>query len=92
MPAISPPEIVVYDKIHSKKATTTPFHLFRGMAPPTLEVKGGCSLVVLGLTLNIFGLIYAEVFLLWGVAYLESLPFSQAEDYFIVWKSWRRLV
>jgi dimethylaniline monooxygenase (N-oxide forming) len=75
----NPPKAVKdYDKKHEKKATTTPFRLFRGMVPPALAARGDRSLVVLGMTLNISVPIMAEVSSLWAVAYLEDLPFIPA--------------
>ncbi|KAG0651626.1 FAD-dependent monooxygenase DEP4 [Hyphodiscus hymeniophilus] len=71
-----PPEVVEYDKARWKPATLTPLRLFRYIAPPNLTVKGDRSLIVLGCLINTAIPIYAEVSSLWGVAYLENLPFA----------------
>jgi dimethylaniline monooxygenase (N-oxide forming) len=76
MLANPPPEIVTYDKEHAKTATLTPFRTFRYIAPPKLTAGGDHSLVALGCVINTAVPIYAEVSALWGVAYLEQLPFA----------------
>ncbi|KAH9216252.1 hypothetical protein DL95DRAFT_424642 [Leptodontidium sp. 2 PMI_412] len=73
-----PPEVVRYDKKHSRSATTTPFRLFRNIVPPNLAARGDQSLIILGLLINTNVPTYAEVSSLWGVAYLENLPFCPA--------------
>jgi hypothetical protein len=72
-----PPEVVKYFSKHNQPASTTPFRLYRDLIPPTLAAKGDRSLVVLGILLNSNIPIYAEVSSLWGVAYLENLPFAR---------------
>jgi dimethylaniline monooxygenase (N-oxide forming) len=76
MLAHPPPEVVDYDEKHSHPATTTPFRLFRSIAPPKLAARGDRSLIVLGIVVNTRVPILAEVSSLWGIAYLENLPFS----------------
>ena len=76
MLANPPPEVVEYDNAHAKIATTTPFRMFRNIAPPTLAAKDDRSIIALGLLINTNVPTYAEVSALWGVAYLESLPFA----------------
>ena len=71
-----PPEVVEYDKLHARTATTTPFRMFRNIASPYLTVKGDRSLIALGILINTSVPTYAEVSALWGVAYLEDLPFA----------------
>lgn len=78
MLANPPPEVVEYDKTHARPATTTPFRMFRNIAPPTLSAQGDRSLIALGLLINTNVPTYAEVSALWGVAYLEDLPFAPA--------------
>jgi hypothetical protein len=76
MLANPPPDVVEYDKAHTKTATLAPFRLFRYIAPPKLAARGDRSLVVLGCLVNTAIPTYAEISSLWGVAYLESLPFA----------------
>jgi hypothetical protein len=76
MLANPPPEIVEYDKAHTKPVTMTPFRTFRYIVPPNLTAQGDHSLAVLGCLINTAVPIYAEVSALWGVAYLENLPFA----------------
>jgi dimethylaniline monooxygenase (N-oxide forming) len=71
-----PPHVVEYDKAHTKPATLTPFRLFRYIAPSSLAAKDDRSLIVLGCLINTAVPTYAEVSALWGVAYLENLPFA----------------
>jgi dimethylaniline monooxygenase (N-oxide forming) len=73
-----PPEVIEYDEKHSHRATTTPFRLFRDIVPPKLVARGDRSLIVLGIVANTRVPILAEVSSLWGIAYLENLPFSPA--------------
>ncbi|KAH7319020.1 flavin-binding monooxygenase-like protein-like protein [Rhexocercosporidium sp. MPI-PUGE-AT-0058] len=73
-----PPEVVSYDKRHCGPATTTPFRLFRNIVPPSLAARNERSLIVLGLLISTNLPTYAEVSSLWGVAYLENLPFCPA--------------
>ena len=76
MLANPPLEIIEYDKAHTKPATMTPFRTFRYIAPPNPTAQGDRSLAVLGCLINTAVPIYAEVSALWGVAYLENLPFA----------------
>jgi dimethylaniline monooxygenase (N-oxide forming) len=76
MLAHPPSEVVEYDEKHSHPATTTPFRLFRSIVPPKLAARGDRSLIVLGTVINTRVPILAEVSSLWGIAYLENLPFS----------------
>ena len=76
MLADPPPEVVEYDRAHAKPATLTPFRLFRHIAPPNLAARGDRSLIVLGCLINTAVPIYAVISSLWGVAYLENLPFA----------------
>ncbi|KAG4427894.1 hypothetical protein IFR05_016625 [Cadophora sp. M221] len=76
--AYPPSEVVSYDKKHCRPATTTPFRLFRNIVPPNLAARDDRSLIVLGLLINTNVPTYAEVSSLWGVAYLENLPFCPA--------------
>jgi dimethylaniline monooxygenase (N-oxide forming) len=78
-----PPEVVEYDLEHNRPVTTTPFRLFRGMVPPKLAARGDRSLIMLGLLINTNVPIYAEVSSLWGIAYLENLPFSPLTSYML---------
>ncbi|KAL3488201.1 hypothetical protein BJX62DRAFT_240238 [Aspergillus germanicus] len=61
----------------NNNARTTPFRLFRYIIPPKLAAEGDRSLIVLGLVQNTTGPLYAEISSLWGIAYLENLPFSR---------------
>jgi dimethylaniline monooxygenase (N-oxide forming) len=78
MLADPPPEVVEYDRKHTRSTTTTPFRLFRDIAPPKMSVQNDRSLIVLGTLINTSVPTYAEISSLWGVAYLENLPFSPA--------------
>jgi dimethylaniline monooxygenase (N-oxide forming) len=71
-----PKEVIEYDTAHSRPQTHTPFRLFRNIASPTLCARNQRDIVVLGTLLNTAVPTYAEVSSLWGVAYLENLPFS----------------
>lgn len=71
-----PEEVEEYDAIRTRAQTVTPFRLFRNIVPPRLSARGQRDLVVLGTLLNTAVPTYAEVSSLWGVAYLENLPFS----------------
>lgn len=75
-----PKEVRAYDAVHVKPTSTTPFRLFRRMVPPALAARGDRSLIVLGMTINISVPIMAEVSSLWGVAYLENLPFIEETE------------
>jgi dimethylaniline monooxygenase (N-oxide forming) len=76
MLASPPAEIVEYDKAHTREVTTTPFRLFRNMVPPTLAVKDERDIIFLGTLINTALPTYAEISSLWGIAYLEHLPFA----------------
>lgn len=76
MLAHPPHEVKQYDKQRAHPATSTPFRLFRNIVPPRLAACGDRSLIVLGLLINTNVPTYAEVSSLWGIAYLENLPFS----------------
>lgn len=73
-----PKEVQEYDARHICPQTYTPFRLFRNIAPPTLCARGQRDIVVLGTLLNTAVPTYGEVSSLWGVAYLENLPFSSS--------------
>ncbi|CEN61015.1 hypothetical protein ASPCAL07684 [Aspergillus calidoustus] len=77
--ASPPPDVVAYleQKRDRNKARSTPFRLFRYIVPPKLAAEGDRSLIVLGLVQNTTGPLYAEISSLWGIAYLEDLPFSR---------------
>jgi dimethylaniline monooxygenase (N-oxide forming) len=80
MLASPPSEIVEYDRAHTKPATLTPFRLFRYIAPPNLAARGDRSLIVLGCLINTSVPTYSEASSLWGVAYLENLPFTPTTE------------
>ncbi|TAQ85804.1 hypothetical protein B7494_g5871 [Chlorociboria aeruginascens] len=76
--ASPPPEVAQHDKEHMRQPTLTPYHLYRNMISPNLAARGDRSLLILGLLINTCVPTYAEVSSLWGISYLENLPFVPA--------------
>lgn len=71
-----PKHVQEYDAAHMRKQTHTPLRLFRNIAPPTLTARHQHDIIILGTLLNTAVPTYAEISSLWGVAYLENLPFA----------------
>jgi hypothetical protein len=76
MLANPPKHVQEYDAVHTRKQTHTPFRLFRNIVSPTLTTRKQHDIVILGTLLNTAVPTYADISSLWGVVYLENLPFS----------------